>query len=383
MIIRYLFSSPKGDIIIGPCELSIPFKIAPSESHPFLVLGDYFEAIKNFILMNNGVPLVHVLGERLHRCIKIDSITKILIRTEKHGALYHLASVEIFAVGQRIKLAVSTAISEIAKTFLANEFDILKSFKRNFNFSYLPKAYYKDTIERACGSKKEILSIMLTDWFEDYHEWHLSNDDDIKGQQICIWDLKNGRRFANKVESFEIFRQTSKILTLYYDTKDFRQIYPWHHAAGDFVVKTTGGITDVRITTARNYEPIMVFLSENNINPMTAIIYYFLNLALKIRLDKLNGVGKVVWAKGFSVEAATTGFFEALRIMDDGDRYHLGKVGDLLLLLKAFTSKEIETLYYSMMDLYRLGDPEEFLSIQANLEDHVSRMHRILQAFRI
>jgi len=96
MIVKHLFSSPKGDIPIGPDELVIPFKVSPSKDHPYLTLGGYFEAIKDFIMRDNGNALTAALTEMLNRCIGLDTIDEILIRSEKHGALYHVASIEIF-----------------------------------------------------------------------------------------------------------------------------------------------------------------------------------------------------------------------------------------------------------------------------------------------
>ena len=39
MIVSYRFSSPVGDIPVGPHELSRAFKIDPERAHPFLTLG--------------------------------------------------------------------------------------------------------------------------------------------------------------------------------------------------------------------------------------------------------------------------------------------------------------------------------------------------------
>ncbi|MBU1904993.1 MAG: hypothetical protein KJ573_15555, partial [Proteobacteria bacterium] len=91
MTIEYLFSAPKEDIPAGLDELSLPFKITPSEQHPFLTLGDYFEAIKRFILIDQGKPLVRILKESFSNRIDFNTIERILIRSEKHGVLYHLA----------------------------------------------------------------------------------------------------------------------------------------------------------------------------------------------------------------------------------------------------------------------------------------------------
>ena len=88
MLIKYLFSFLKGDISPGPEDLAKPFLTTPAEHHPFLTLGDYFKALKEFILKDNGESLVCVLREVLNRDLDLDNIRKMLIRSEKHGVLY-------------------------------------------------------------------------------------------------------------------------------------------------------------------------------------------------------------------------------------------------------------------------------------------------------
>jgi len=383
MIIKHLFSSPWGDISLGPADLKRPFLNTPSEQHPFLTLGDYFEAIGTFILKDQG-ELAHVLRERLNRKIGPDSIQKILIRSEKHGALYHLASIEVFVDDKQTKFAVSTAVSEKGKGWLTHEYEMLRFLNSSLRLPYLPNVHFKGEVKCRAGNRKhETLSMLLSEWFEDYHEWHLSIDENDNNQKLCIWDLQNGNRYASKEEAFEILRQASKILTLYYDAKDFNQIYPWHHAAGDFIVKTTDSRVDVRLTTVREYQSIMDYFSEETVNPMIAIVYFFLNLTIRMRLDKLDGVGKTLWAENFCVNATTEGFFDAIRIMEAEVRYDLGRAEDLLSLLKSFGEKEIRNLFYPLEDWHREGDPAEFRVIQANLRSHVNLLYHALQDFRL
>jgi hypothetical protein len=383
MIVKFLFSAPKGDIPAGPDDLVKPFKITPSENHPFLTLGDYFKSLKSFILKDNGIALSHVVGKRLGEDIDITRINRMLIRSEKHGVLYHLASIEIFTGNQSYKLAVSTAVSEKGKSWLAHEYDMLNFLDRTFNLPYLPKPYFKGDVKRPVGIYKETLSMFVAQWFEGYHEWHFSLDESEQKHKIRIWDQECGHRFASQAETFEIFRQASKILTLFYDTENFSEVFPWHHAAGDFVVRCRNGVIDVKLTTARNYKSCMVFESQSGINPMVAIIWFFLNMTIKMRLDKVDGVGEMVWAGHYCVEAATMGFFEALHIMEGKGRYHLGKVIDLLLLLKAFSREELGRLFFSVLDFYGQEDPADFSLIKTNLESHVNRLCRVLQGFRL
>ena len=384
MEIKYLFSSPEGDISLGPEDLARPFLITPSEPHPSMTLRDYFEAIGEFLLKDQGKPLVRALEERLNRETAIDKIRKIMIRSEKHGTLYHLASVEILVNDKQTKFAVSTAVSEKRKGWLTQEYAMLRFLNSSLKLPYLPDIYLKGEVKCQAGNgKHETVSMLLSEWFDDYHEWHLSIDENNNDQKLCIWDLQNGNQYASKEEAFEIFRQASKILTLYYDTKEFSQIYPWHHAAGDFIVRTGNSGIDMRLTTARGYRSIIGYFSEETVNPMIAMVYFFLNLTVRMRLDKLDGVGETVWVGDFCVTAIAEGFFDAIRIMEADGRYHLGRPKDLLSLLKSFGEEEVWSLFHPLRNWYRQGNPAEFRVIQANLGSHVNLLYNALQDLRL
>ena len=124
-------------------------------------------------------------------------------------------------------------------------------------------------------------------------------------------------------------------------------------------------------------------MSKEAINPMVSLVYFFLNLTMRMRLDKLDGVGEAVWADGFSVKATTTGFFDALLIMEKKGRYNLGSIVDLLSLLKGFSDDELRKLYDSLLDLYRYRDPWDLAVIRANLDNHISRLHHVVRRFRL
>ncbi|MBW2081376.1 MAG: hypothetical protein JRI27_10520 [Deltaproteobacteria bacterium] len=384
MVIKYLFSAPKGDIPVCADDLQRPFLISPGERHPFLTLGNYFEAIKDFILRDHGRFLTTVLCEQLRSDIGPDSTHEILIRTEKHGALYHLASVEVVSSDrQSMKMCVSTAVSENGKACLKHECDLLKFLNSKLALPYLPVPHFEGDVKIRSDYGNESMSMFLTEWFENYHEWHFSMDGKVEKQGICVWDLKNGHWLASKEQGFEIFRQASKILTLYYDIRDFNQIYPWHHAAGDFIVRSREGIIDVKLTTARKYEPIMLFSSKDTIDPVVALTYFFLNLSIRMRLDRLDGVGVKAWAGGFSVRGIIQGFFDGLRIMEADGRYGLGHVRDLLSLFKGFDQEELAGLLYPLLEVYAKEDPGDFSVIQANMGSHTKELYEAIHDFHL
>ena len=124
--VLYLFSSPDGDRPVDLHTLGQPFLLSPSEPHPTMTLGHYFESIHRFVLGKKWDTLVSVLNKSTKKKIDPDDIKQILIRSEKHGALYHLASIEVLSPGFRMKFALSTGVSQKGKDWLNHEFEVIR-----------------------------------------------------------------------------------------------------------------------------------------------------------------------------------------------------------------------------------------------------------------
>ncbi|MEA2084038.1 MAG: hypothetical protein U9O82_07335 [Thermodesulfobacteriota bacterium] len=375
--VNFFFSSPGGDIPAGTDEMSRSFLLSPTESHPFLTLGDYFGAIREFVLKNGGDSLLSALNS-IHLGVRFEDISEIRILSVAHGAFYHLASAEIVLKDKIVKFCVSTALTDEGRACLENEFNIIGRLNRAHALPYLPQTYFKGKIESGRGDMRQSLSMFLGDWFENYYEWHLSKDKEKGVSGIRIWDTARGNRFATDKERFEIFKQSSKILTLYYDTRDSSRIYPWHHAAGDFIVKTDSGGVDIRLTTVRHYGPIMELPPDDPAAGVSAIIHFFLDLSVSMRLDRMDGVGEAAWVGDYSVDAVTRGFFEGLTIMEAKGRYHLGSVNDLLDFLKSLTMDEIKMFYQPILEFYRQEKREDYFLIWSHLDNHIKTLHRVI-----
>jgi hypothetical protein len=454
--IRYLVSSPYGDITADENKWDLPLE-GDELKTPYKV---YFHSIKDFLSQDEFKLFLSSISQKLAKEVHLNEIHEIIIRTEKHGLLYHPASVEVILTQDRVnpvrksralnptlsgskdgylyssppqeaglsngvKFGLNVAISEIGKDWIREEFSVLKRLNTKFNLPYLPEPYF-------LGELNSIL-FLLEDWFEGYHEFHISKDEKGK-QRLKLWDFDSGYKYLSPEQSFELYKQASKILTLYYDLKDYSQILHWHHAAGDFVVKiedkvtghphptpppsrgredreslpsreradrgrplsrksesisfadkyspstggrgSGGGGIDVRLTTARRYEPFTGFVEKDTINPILAICYYLLDLTMRMRLDKLDGLGEVVWADDNCVEATLTGFFEALKLKVDL-KHHLGQTEDFAILLRLFTPEELKTIFDPLTDHYR--GTADFPVIISNLDKHIDEMHTTLQ----
>jgi hypothetical protein len=365
MIVEYLFSSSDGDIPLDPDTLQRPLLLTPSEAHSSLTLGDYFGAVRQglFELFNSPDPDLPVKG----------TPDRVIVRSEKVGALYHVASAQLFFGGRWVKLAVSAAFSEKGKACLNREHEVLGYLEKAFLLPFLPRIYRKSEVTLKGGHS---FLLLLAEWLEDYHEWHLDSD-----QKICIWDAKRGNRTALERETFEIYKEASKILTLYYDTSTSRHIQDWHHAAGDFVVNTEGEKAQVRLTTVRGYEPSRLF-QNGQFNPPIALVYFFLDLSMRMRLDRVQGTGEAAWAGEVCVEAVMRGFFEGLERRTGQSGHPVAEPDELLSLLKAFSEKELRKLFQPLLRLYREEGIQGLSMIRENLDHHAGVLHHAIQTFR-
>ncbi len=366
--IEYSIASPYGNFPVKKEKLHFPLEGDKAAT----AYKKYFWAIKTFISQNHYALLLSSIAEKLNHSVSLKEIKKISIRAQKHGAFYHPASIEIVINNQTINLGVNVATEKSKIEWLKKEFFLLKNLGKTFkDLSYLPKVFGADYV----GD----MFITLVEWFDDYHEFHLSLDEK-KQPKIIFWDFKNGYRYLHKEEEFRLYKEIAKILTLYYNIKTFSQIYPWHHAAGDFVANIKHNKIAVKLTTVRGYEPIVGFIKDNNINPIFALIQFFLILSLKMRLDKFDGIGEIGWLGNFCVKATVEGFFEALKIKER-EMIQICEVScnEFLELLKSFTEKEIEALFAPLLDWYHRE--KDFPVIMDNIKEHKKSLYLFIQEF--
>jgi hypothetical protein len=381
MQFHYLISGSRGDIELTPSILAQPFLLSPTEKHPFLSLGDYFEAIRKMLRQDGCHALVNALSAVFSRQVKPADISQVVIRSEKHGAFYHIASIAVTVPAGTAILAVTTALSAQAKSCLAHEYHIIRDLAARVTPEFLPQLYSKNHLEYQSGTGKEEFLMVLGEWLDGYHEWHLSQDKKTAGPVILLWDNRNGYDFLSKPESVELIKQISGILTCYFDRLSFCQVYPWHHGAGDFVVCRKNSTIDVKLITVRNNSPLIDLPAEEESSQLVAVINFLMNLTVRIRLDKLDGIGAPAWMDDFAVEPCIKGFFGALgqtatRTSDIGS-------AELLEILQAFDPQEYLAMYQPLLEIYSQEDDADFALILEKLPGHVNRLHQVIQEFEL
>lgn len=332
--------------------------------------GNYFTAVRNFLEQDRSEIITRAVAQHMHREITSQDIEEIRIFLEKHGEFYHPARIETMLHGTAIPFVLNVAISNAGKNCVQREYGLLKQLNEDFPFSFLPKVYGQGRVSIA-GDE---IRMFLGEWFQGYNEFHISLDPADEKYKIVVWDHEHGNYFLKTDQATNLYRQAARILTCYYNAESFEQILSWHHGAGDFVLKRQNEKIDVKLITARQYRPMF---KNNGINKepdmeliLEALLVFFLNLTIKMRLDRLDGVGEIVWSDDTSVDGILKGFFESLALKPPIFSFPGPLIDCFRNHLLSCNQSDLFGLSQAMVDAYNPQSPE-IPVIKKNLKRHV------------
>jgi len=311
----------EGDFIwLTPIPLSRPQSAGTFESNSdrFINHGDCFLAARDFLEKDRYAIITQAVSQHLHRKIPFKEIDEIRIILDKHGAFYHPAKVEAVLQAVKIPFVLNVAVADIGKQCAQREYRLLKMLDTEYPDSFVPKVYALGTVFTKMDQVET--RMFLGEWFEGFNEFHISLYPDDKKYKIIVWDHEHGNFFLTTQQTIDLYRQAAKILTYYYNVETFEQIFSWHHGAGDFVLKCQKDDIELKLVTVRQYRSMF----EQNINHehktpdaemiLEALLVFFLNMAIKMRIDRLDGVGEIVWSDDAALKGILKGFFEALAL---------------------------------------------------------------------
>lgn len=292
--------------------------IFESYSDIFINHGDYFTAARDFLEKDRCAIIAQSVSQHLHRNIAPEEIEEIRIFLDKHGAFYHPSKIETVLQAAEIPFVLNVAITEVGKQCVQREYRLLKKLNSNYPYSFIPKVYARGNVFTKLNQVET--RMFLGEWFDGFSEFHMSLDPDDKRYKILVWDHEHGNFFLTPYQTMELYRQAAKILTYYYNIETFEQIFSWHHGAGDFVLKCQEEDVEVKLITVRQYRSIY----KNNIASeskepdseliLEALLVFFFTMAIKMRIDRLDGVGEIVWSDDVALKGILKGFFEALAL---------------------------------------------------------------------
>jgi hypothetical protein len=345
--------------------------------------ADYFQATRSFLESDSYEMITGAITKRLGHDVRLQDIDEIRINLEKHGQFYHPARVATILFEKQLSFVLNVAISESGRRLIGREYQLLKRLNTAQSFHYLPQTY---GFGRIRGPQGLSFNMFLGEWFEGYHEFHMSIDPADQKPQILVWDDALGSFFLSRGQMQRLYAEAAKILTCYYNLESFEQISAWHHGAGDFVIKIENDKLRLKLITIRQYA--VMFESQNDAQTeqsapqliLQALLVFFLNLSLRMRLDRLDGAGEMMWSDDAAVEATLIGFLEALSMKPDIAALPDSALACFIAYLSSCTKKDLLDLSQAIVNRFNPKMPELPL-IKKNISEHIETLYHIMGKF--
>lgn len=350
--VTFLVASPQGDLPYAPSMADVPLEGCPLST----TYGEYFAGLQDFCLGTGHAALLDAAGAVAGRPVTAGDVAELVITAQKHGALYHPASIEVRFPGDSAVLGANVATAPHGWAALAREYEALSRLARERPGAGLPRPL--------CFDEGDRLDILLVDWFAGFHEFHAAT-----GGGLVVWDFEGGGvQPLDRDTAGEAYRQAARILALCLDVESGARIWPWRHAAGDFVVRPGGGpgeLADVRLITARGYAPSALGGGE------PGLLHFFLTTTLFMRLDRLDGVGERAFLPPWCLKAVVEGMVATLGQRPEVQR----NIPDVTAALRRVTPDAWRSLLTTDADFY--SDPDAAFLLK-HLPGHLSELSDIL-----
>jgi hypothetical protein len=359
-------------------------------------IGDYFSAARTFLENGDCHVLKAALSASVGKGQDFPSIKGVELYLEKHGAFYHPLRVKVFTQTSPVSFVLNGAVSGPGLALIETEYQLLGRLEKLTTPPYTPRVFAagiqgfeifntKEMNPIDSGSEKRKVGFFLGEWFEGFREFHISNRDGET--KIAVWASNGDVEYLSLERASTLYEQIAYILTTYYNLDTGEQIFPWHHAAGDFVVNLLEEGFPVKLITVRGYASLMECDPDGTgEHLLPSLLFFFLNLTMRIQMDRLDGVGPLVFLGEGVLEATITGF---LRGLDDkarkksnqdnsapalaqGRASGLGKI--FVSFMAGFSREQIEAILENLIEAWP-GNASDQAMARAHLKSHSACVH--------
>lgn len=274
-----------------PLEMSaLQSASAQSDQTPVPTYGDYFQAVANFLLRDDMTLLRQAAGKVRGSAVAYRDVEGVGVYLVKHGAFYHPARIEASIAGQCIPMVLNVAVSARGQRVLPLEFKAMSRLRQTLSAPYWPVFHgfgYGTT-----GNGRQ-WPMLLGDWLEGYHEFHLTENGAPDALSVVVWDSDRGHHILDARQVHSLVGRAAELLAYAYNPLTFEAILEWHHAAGDFVAQLQSGGIDLRMITVRDYAPLVADTPADIPAVLDATVVFLVGMSLRLRLDRIDGVGRL------------------------------------------------------------------------------------------
>lgn len=351
--------------------LPLSIRRVPAGSAPTAALTHraYFEAIQIYFQSEGARHLETALKAASPEANPCPVPERIDVVLEKHGEFYHPARIRVAGLEGAHDFVLNVAATPAGFECMDNEIELLDQVAPRLPEGALPRIYGAEYIEIPGGP---CFGMFLADWFVNYHEFHLSIDPRDGAQKVIIWDNHREPSFLPRKFIKDVYYQAAYLLTRAYDPGTTRQIYPWHHASGDFVLRHGTDGLRLKLISVRQYAPTLEVEDGRRLDAetrMMAAMVFFSNLTLRNRIDRLDGTGEMAWAEDAAVGATVAGFKQAM---------NASSLAQLTPLLLSYDEDDWVALLQTVGVRYRLMPAEDTL-LERHLGAHAACLRRAIR----
>lgn len=362
--------SPASNEWLAP----LPLSLGSEEQNPHPVkVCDYFIAAESYLSENEFEVIRSGAFYSISESLIPKDIDAINICLVKHGRFYHPSKIIVrLKTNQTFSMALNIAFSHEGNSCVDRECKALLTLNNRIEF--IPKVFGNKSFVINDGL---IYSMFAAQWFENYHEFHISIDKDGV-QRIIVWDSEKGNYYLSKEDSFKLYRKIAHIMTCCYEPYTGDQIQPWHHAAGDFIIKNDDNGVDVKLITVRQYTSLFNEMPDDIESIAEAAVIFLIGLSLRTRIDRADGVGDTLWADDHAVQATVQGFFDGICSSHFTSRHDSALKQKIIDLSSQLTSDDISGYSRLIIESYNPLS-QDIPVIEKNIENHVRNLY---QAFK-
>lgn len=339
--------------------------------------AQYFWALKKALKQNALEPLRRSLEVLTGTPLLAERIRRVRIDSVKHGALYHVAKITVSLDGQSHVLVMNSSMHPQRQKALEREWHTLQSLAQTPVAPYVPQALYLGRGHwHDESAESRPFGFFLAPWFEGFFEWHMEKGPDGRAETVRVWDDSSMGTVLTPRQTAQLMEQAAYLLTLALDREAFLQIYPWHHAAGDFVVAVDHENVAVRLISARNRMVLMPPGSQDH-ERLSAVAAFLFTLSFRMRVDRHQGTGELVWASAPWLHAVVRGFFRGWTdaALDDEPL----KVQEIFTTFQSFDAGDWEAVGSVLQDDL-VVDAEEAPLVLRRLEEHARDLQDTFRA---
>ena len=344
------------EVLSTPLPSTRHFKESP------ITYGHYVDGVTSLLKSQS------FQGKLLKEMASEGSLLRAEVSILKHGHFYHPAKMEVeSSSGAKALFVLNLAATQGAMAHLETEFALFQALSHQSES--LPLMFGVEDLSHG----GEAMKAMVGQWLDGYWEFHQSGEK----EEVVVW-ADSGHLCLEASQAETLYMQAAEILTTLYNPLTFEAVQPWHHAAGDFVVKLSGGAPEVKLITLRQYTPLFVLDEVAPEDYLEGALIFFMLLSIRNRMDRYDGIGDVAWVNEGGLRASLEGFLKGLKIHENVGPFE-GAFSDWVrIYLKKQDADDLFECALSVLSSLN-PDAKEVAVIRQEIKAHVEALARLIK----